>query len=81
MAARSLRYIAYLSRRARGKKARDGTRYGLSRMSTRSYYVHHVQRVSMAAALGDVNGIHDSVRGLKQRLAASACGPTIGARA
>ena len=58
---RSLRFVSYLTRRARGKHARDDTRYGRNRMSATSYYVHHTQRLSRAAAWGDVNGIHESV--------------------
>ena len=65
---RSLAYLSYLSRRARGQGARDGTRYGTSRLSPRSYYVHHTQRLSMAAAAGDVKGLHECARIMKQRL-------------
>ena len=68
--AHSLKFIAHLSKRARGKRARDGTRYGRVRMSTRSFYVHHTQRISMAAVLGDVVGVHESLRGMKQRMIA-----------
>ena len=66
----SLKYISYLARRSRGKQARDGTKYGRSRASATSFFVHHTQRLSKAAACGDIDGIHDSVRGLKQRMAA-----------
>ena len=41
--------VARLARRARRKGGRDGTVYGASRTSTRSFYVHHVQQMSVAA--------------------------------
>ena len=65
---RTLSYVYYCSRRARGKHARDGTKYGRSRMSTRSFYTHHTQRLSFAAAVGDVMGISKEIRHTKQRL-------------
>ena len=60
-----------MAKRGRGKRARDGTKYGLSLTSARSFYVHHTQRISMAAACGDVNGIFTSLGGLKQQLRAA----------
>ena len=41
--------IARLARRARRKGGRDGAVYGASRTSTRSFYVHHIQQMSVAA--------------------------------
>ena len=41
-----------------------------NRASATSFFVHHTQRLSKSAACGDIDGIHDSVRGLKQRMAA-----------
>ena len=70
ISSRSLRFVSSLTRRARGKNARDDTRYGRNRMSATSYYVHHTQRLSRAAAWGDVNGIHESVRSARQHLMA-----------
>eukprot|EP00966_Prymnesium_polylepis_P003486 80018-Prymnesium_polylepis.2 len=46
------------------------TKYGRSRMSATSFFVHHTQRLSLAAACGGVRSIHESVRGVKQHLAA-----------
>ena len=63
---RSLGYIASLARRARGKGARDGTKYGRSRTSTRSFYVHHTQLLSVAAAIENVRGLHKAVQNKKQ---------------
>ena len=74
---RSVGLVVHRSRRARGKSARDGTKYGDSRMSTKSFYVHHTQRISMAAACGDVRGIFESLRAAKQHRAA---GSPAGAR-
>jgi hypothetical protein len=55
---RSLTVVGYHSRRARGARGRDSTKYGKSRASTTNYYIHHVQRISMAAAIGEAAGIH-----------------------
>ena len=74
---RSAGFVVRRSRRARGPQARDGTKYGTSKMSATSFYVHHTQRLSAAAACGDVKGIFESVRAAKQHLAA---GPSAEAR-
>ena len=76
---RALAFVGYLATRTRGALARDGTNYGSSKMSAKSYYVHHTQRLSKAAACGNVMGIHDSIRAAKQRMAAD--GPATWARA
>ena len=34
---------------ATSRGARDGTKYGLSRLSPRSYLAHHIQRIAFAA--------------------------------
>ena len=41
--------------------------------SATHFYTHHVQRLSMAAAIGDVKAIHENLTGLKQ-LACGAVG-------
>ena len=47
----------------------DGTRYGgTSRFAPRTFYRHHVQHISMAAAVGDVQGLHKAVLNHKTRL-------------
>ena len=66
----SLAYLRHLSRRARGKSARDATKYGTSNTSPRSFYEHHRQRVSAAAILGDAAAIVRSVNARKQDHAA-----------
>ena len=67
----SLKVIGYHARRARGKHARDGTKYGESRASATNFYTHHAQRISMAAAIGEAAGIHKAVRIMKQARCAS----------
>ena len=56
-----------LARRANVKGARDGTRYGKLRISPKSFVVHHVQRISMAAVIGDAGNIKDQVRASKSQ--------------
>ena len=63
---RSLTVVGYHSRRARGARGRDSTKYGKSRASTTNYYIHHVQRISMAAAVGEAAGIHKAIMIKKQ---------------
>ena len=57
--------IGHLSRRATAKGARDRTRYGTSRTSTRSYFVHHVQQISLVATTGDARAIMNDIRARK----------------
>ena len=77
---RSVAFVGKMARRTRGKRARDGTKYGGVRVSARAFFTHHTQRISMAAACGDVHGIHRNIRALRQRLVADG-GLTAGARA
>jgi hypothetical protein len=63
---RSLTVIGYHARRARGKHGRDSTKYGGSRASATDYFTHHVQRISMAAAIGEAAGIHRAIMIKKQ---------------
>ena len=50
---RSLKYVAYLAARARGKGARDGTRYGQTRLAARTFYRHHTAAISAAVTSAD----------------------------
>ena len=68
---RTVRLVAYQSSRTKGKHARDGTRYGTLRSSTRSFFVHHTQRISMAASLGNVDGLLKRIRARRQQLCAA----------
>ena len=60
--------VRQLSKRAEGKGAIDRTKYGLSRMSTRSYYTHHVQQLGKEAIVGDVKQIATAVTNLKRKV-------------
>ena len=63
-------HLRRLARRANKKGARDATKYGGTRLSTRSFYTHHVQRMSKAAVLFDAINIRAQVGVAKQQ----ACG-------
>eukprot|EP00966_Prymnesium_polylepis_P085952 1989214-Prymnesium_polylepis.1 len=63
-------HIGHLSRRAKGKGARDSTKYGRSRTSTRSFVVHHVQRISTAAQQYSARSVLRSIANGKRALAA-----------
>ena len=56
-----------LARRAQVRGPRDGTQYGKLRISPRSFVVHHVQRISKAAVIGDARNIKDQVRAVKSQ--------------
>ena len=45
----------------------DRTRYGSTRISTKSYFVHHTQRITKAAVMYDAKAILKQVVVLKQR--------------
>ena len=62
-----LAHIGALTRRARGRGAVDRTRYGKARLSPRSYFVHHTQQISLAAILGDAEGVLRQVDYMKQQ--------------
>ena len=62
-----LSHIGALPRRAKGRGASDRTRYGRARLSPRSYFVHHTQRISLAAVTGDAEGIQRQINYMKQR--------------
>ena len=61
-----LAHIGALTR-ARGSGAVDRTRYGKARLSPRSYFVHHTQQISLAAILGDAEGVLRQVDYMKQQ--------------
>ena len=63
-------HLRRLARRANKKGARDATKYGETRLSTRSFYTHHLQRMSKAAVLFDAINIRAQVGVAKQQ----ACG-------
>ena len=51
----------------RAKGGTDRTKYGSSRASTRSFYVHHMQQVSKAAVVYDARATRVQIGCLKQR--------------
>ena len=55
------------ARRAGVKGARDGTRYGTLRISPKSFVVHHTQRISKAAVIGDARNIKEQIRARKSQ--------------
>ena len=64
----ALAHIGHLARRAKGKQSRDATKYGRSRTSTKSFFVHHTQRMSLAAQLHDAIAIRREIGCRKQLL-------------
>ena len=54
--------------RTKGKGAVDRTNYGLARRCTRSFEVHHKQRISLAAVMADAKAIRRRLLALKQQL-------------
>lgn len=67
-------FVSYISRQSKRAKRRDGTRYGRSATSIRSYFSHHVQRIGLAAKLGVIKAIRINLCGLKQQRAAGRTG-------
>ena len=61
----ALAHIGYLTRRTKGATGRDSTKYGRSRTSTRSFFVHHCQRLGMAAKVHQVRAMLKSLAGYK----------------
>tara|TARA_B110001452_G_scaffold139703_1_gene116099 strand:- start:63 stop:725 length:663 start_codon:yes stop_codon:yes gene_type:complete len=66
----ALAHVGYLAQRAKGRAAlsRDGTKYGRSRTSPRSFFVHHTQRIACAAQQFDARGIRRKIAFEKQKL-------------
>ena len=67
VAPHSRRHCGLLTGRTRGKGAVDRTRYGSTRISPKSYFVHHTQRITKAAVMYDAKAILKQVVVLKQR--------------
>ena len=64
-------HLKMLARTSRLPGGRDGTRYGLSRSSPRSYLTHHLQRISAGIVRANARNILTQVVGVKQRAAVS----------
>ena len=57
-----------LGRRASAKGAIDRTKYGHSRVSTKSFYTHHGQMLVKAAVVYDALAINKQIIGQRQKL-------------
>ena len=57
---------------AKTKNARDSTKCGEARVSPRSYYTHHTQRISAAAVRADAKNARVQIACLKQCVCAAA---------
>ena len=67
IAPQPLARLRRLARSAKVKGARDGTKYGLSRRSPRSYLTHHTQRISAAATRSNAKNMRIQADCIKQR--------------
>ena len=74
-------HIAKLARRSEGRGATDRTKYGGTRLSTKSFYVHHSQMLSKAAVVFDAKAILKRVTCLKQEVCTAANAAAGGAQA
>mmetsp|Transcript_16949 Transcript_16949/g.34258 ORF Transcript_16949/g.34258 Transcript_16949/m.34258 type:complete len:277 (-) Transcript_16949:546-1376(-) len=61
-------YMRYLARRSHGKGATDRTRYGTTRISTKSFYTHHGQMLVKAAVVYDSLAINKHIVNQRQKL-------------
>ena len=74
-------HISKLARRSEGKGAADRTKYGGTRISTKSFYIHHCQMLAKAAVMWDAKAIRKKITCLKQETCAAAHAAASGARA
>ena len=66
LAPHSRQHVGYLTGRAKGRGAVDRTRYGTTRISTKSYFTHRTQQIAKAAVMYDARAILKRVTVLKQ---------------
>ena len=66
----SVSYVSTCAKRAKG--GRDDTYYGRSTSSTKSFFIHHTQRISLAAAKGNIAGLCEMINYDKAKLARGA---------
>ena len=64
-------HLKMLARSSRLPGGRDGTRYGLSRTSPRSYLMHHIQRLSAAVVRENARQIAAHLAGVQQQATAA----------
>ena len=72
IAPRGRAQLGALAQRTKGRGAVDRTKYGSTRASPKSYYVHHMQQISKAAVLYDAMAIRKQLLSLRQRLCMAA---------
>ena len=65
-------HIAKLARRSTGRGATDRTRYGGTRISTKSFYVHHSQMLAKAAVVHNAKAMRKKITCLKQSVCTGA---------
>jgi hypothetical protein len=65
-------HIGKLAKRSSGKNASDRTTYGTTRISTKSFYVHHMQQMVRAAVMFDAMAIRKQITCLKQKVCGAA---------
>ena len=73
IAPHSRSHCGYLAARSKTPGAVDRTRYGVTRISTKSFFVHHTQQMAKAAAMFDARAINLRVVVLKQHNLQAAC--------
>ena len=64
--------LARIRRNARLAKTKNARDYGEARVSPRSYYTHHTQRISAAAVRADAQNARVQIACLKQSVCAAA---------
>ena len=60
--------IYALAERVQGKSAIDRTKYGRTRASPRSFFVHHTQQLTTAAVIWDAKAIRKAITHERQKL-------------
>ena len=73
IAPHSRSHCGFLAARSKTPGAVDRTRYGGTRISTKSFFVHHTQQMAKAAAMYDARAINLRVVVLKQHNLQAAC--------
>ena len=67
LAPHSRKHLGFLASRSKGRGAVDRTCYGRTRLSTKSFFVHRMQRMTKAAVVSDARAILKRVSVLKQQ--------------
>ena len=67
-----------LEGRAKGAGAPDRTKYGGTRISTKSFYVHHSQMLAKAAVVENAKAMRKKITCLKQSVCTSSAADAAG---